>query len=573
MTHAFRLLAMAAVAAVLAPQARGQAKPLRYSMPPGTRRVLQLTTQTETLVTTADQTARQVIEVPIRREILVIETKADPAEIRVVIAETPSSERLVAYEKNGTSQLAMVPESKRTRTLPPLLAAHRQDTTGRPLQPPPKPKQAMEAIDYAIAELRYLPIEPLAPKTPATRQVDLGVATLTLTTEYAETARVGTTTAAVLDTTGQLVFKDELGKRITVHTLNARSVWALDGSGLVSQRGTFSLTEKAGEATQKLTRTWEERLEERGQLTPDALATATTNLGIIEKAMTDAQANQFDEALKALEAYVAANPKGAWTPAVRNLQTSLAQRKVVSQPVQPSRLRLMLRDLQARRDQAGARGGNAQVAQFDRTIRQVVAVNAKQILMDAADPDPIVRDLATFGLAFLDDPQAVQQLQALVGDPSSQVRGTALVSLAIRAEPVKMSVLKERLADEDARTRGAAALLARSTIKPDDPATKDLLPAVLAVLSADLPWARNTATMTLLHLAPKGNVAAAGALIQAYGAETEQPLKTLYLAALRELTDVEADAIEPYQAWLKEKGGAAPAAPKPAPKDTPTPKG
>jgi len=571
MTRTFTLLAAAAMA-VAAP-ARGEAKTFRYDATPGARRVFQFKTQTEMIVTSPEGKTRRVLEVPIRREILVVETQADPAETRVVIAEVPGIQRLIAYEKNGTSQLEMIPESRRTQALPPLLASHRQDPTGRPVKGPDEPKQAMQAIDRAVAELRFLPKQPIGPETPVTWKVDLGIATLTVTTTYAETVRASGTESVVLDATGDLVFTGDLGERIAVETLKTRSIWALDGSGLVSQRGTLVLEEKAGESTQRITRTWEEQLAESGQLTPEALAEAKANLGIIEQAMTDAGAGKFDEALKALETYVANHPKGAWTPAVRNLQMSLAQRKIVSQPAPPARLRLMLRDLQARRDQAGAGGGKEQVARFDQTLRQIASVNAKQILMDAADPDPIVRDLATFGLAFLDDPQAAPQLKGLVNDPSAQVRGTALVSLAIREEPIKPAVLKKRLADEDARTRAAAALVARTTLEPGSPTVKEVLPAILNILTTDLPWARSTATVSLVRLAPKGHAGAVKALIDAHAAETENALKQLYRAALKDLTGVEADTVEPYRAWLKEHGGAASSAPKTPGTDTPAPKG
>jgi hypothetical protein len=549
------LLAVAATAAV-ASAVYGQADPLRYDVSPGVRRVFERSTQTDIQVRSGQKTTRRVTEISARREWVVIETGDDPPMMRVVTLETPSGERLVAYEENGKDRLADVPGSQRFQPMPPLLAAHRRDLTGRPLEAPPPPEQPMQAIDRAIAELQYMPPGPVGPDTPLTREVNLGVARLAMTVTQVEAGAGGEANAVVYQTTCRLTFGGEFADRIQVTRLEARTAWARDGSGLLSQRGTLVLDEKAGEATQHLTRTWDERLQEAGRLTPAALAKAKENLETLEQAMADARAGKLDAAVQTLQGYLQANPDGAWTPAVRSLHAALAQRRLVAQPVKPSRLRLMLRDLQTSRDRAGAGGNREGLAQIDATLRQIVRVNAKQILMDAADPDPIVRDLAAFALAFLDESQTKERLQSLARDPSAQVRGTALVSLAIRNEGIDRDLLLKRLADEDDRVRGAASLLAERSYERGSEDAKAVLPGLCGALTADNTWTRTNAASAVAKLAPKGSVPAVQALLAAHEKESEARLKQHYRAIMEDLTGVQADTAEPYQTWLKDHGGA-----------------
>ena len=541
-----------AAAAVL-----GQAEPMRLSVQPGSRRVYQRTTRTETTVKAGDQASRQVTEVPLRREEVVIETKADPVQMRVVTLETPAGERLIALEKDGQDQLATVPEAQRLRPMAPLLAAHWRDATGRPVGEQTKPTAPMQAIEAALSELTYLPAEAVGDGKTASHEADLGIAKVAVTTQKVEDTTVGEMPAVVLESTGTLVFTGEWADRIQVPTLSVRSAWAADGSGPLAQRGTVVIDETADKATQHLVRNWDEQLVESGRLTPDALAKAKTNLETLEKAMDDAREGKYEAAINALNAYLEANPDGTWTPAVRGLHAALARRRLVAEPVPPARLRLMLRDLQSSRDKAGAQGNTAQLAQIDMALRQIAETNSKQILLDAADPDPIVRDLAAFGLTFLENPQAVERLKILARDPSAQIRGTALVSLGIRGEKVEKDTLLKALKDEEARVRGAAAMAASRGCERGDKTVSALMPDLIANLNSDLAWTRNTTAMAIALLAPKGSPAAVRALLDAHAKEKEEPLKALYRAGLKELTGVEADSAEPYRAWLKDHAADA----------------
>jgi len=549
------LPALASIVA-LAPPLLGQGEPLRYDLVPGTRRVFERNTRTEMQVRAEGKTSRRVTEVSARRQVLVLETKDNPPQMHLVTLETPDGKRLVAYGENGEDRLAEIPEARRLQPMPPMLAAHWRDPTGRPVEPPPAPRQPTRAIDRALAELRYLPAEPVGSQTPQKREVDLEIARLEITTRRVKPETPPETPAVVFQATGRLTFTGEAAERLTVTRLEARSAWAADGSGLLSQRGTLVLDEKAGRTTQHLVRTWEERLQETDRLAPAALAKAIENLQTLEQAMADARQDRLDDAIQTLQAYMTANPEGAWTPAVRNLHAALVRRRLLTRPVKPSRLRLMLRDLQAGRDRAGASSDRGRAARIDAALRQIVGVNAEQILADAADPDPILRDLATFALAFLDDAKASERLRALADDPSAQVRGTALVSLAVRGDAVDPDLLLARLGEEKARVRGAAALLAERACERGGEGVQALLPPLLAVLSDEEPWARSNAASAIADLAPKGSVPAVRALLEAHQKESEDRLKQRYRAALKQLTGVEAETIEPYRKWLEEQGEA-----------------
>jgi len=546
---------LAALAALAGP-VLGQADPLRYDLSPGARRIFERSTRTEVQVRAEGKTSRRVTELSARRQVLVVETKDNPPKMRLVTLEAPSGEHLVAYEEDGEDRLAEVPKARRLRPTPPLLAAHWRDPTGRPVEAPPTPKQPTQAIDRAVAELRYLPMEAVGPETPLKREVDLEIARLGITTRRVEAEKPLETPAVVLLTTARLTFTGDRADRLTVKRLEARSAWAADGSGLLSQRGTLVLDEKAGQTTQHVTRTWEESLQETDRLKPAALEKVKEDLQILEQAMADAREDRLDEAIDTLQAWMKANPEGGWTPAVRSLHAALTQRRLLTQPIKPARLRLMLRDLQSGRDHAGASGDRERAARIEAALRQIVGVNAEQVFADAKDPDPILRDLATFALAFLADAKATKRLRALSDDPSAQVRGTALIGLAVRGDSIDRDLLIGHLGDKEPRVCGAAALLARQTYKRGGEGVQAILPPLLAALSAEEPWTRTNAALAIATLAPKGSVPAVCALVEAHQEESEERLQRRYRAALKQLTGVEADDIGPYRKWLKKQGSA-----------------
>lgn len=545
------LAAAAAALAALAPDAAAQEISFRYRTQAGRIRVYEGTVRTETVMKSGDKTVRTVREVPLKREDYVVETKAQPPSMRVVTLETPVGERLTAYEENGQSRLDTIPEANRLRPLPALLAAQWRDLTGRPEEKPAPSDSVTGALDQLQAEMRQLPDKPLKPGDTVSREVDLGVFKAVLTTRFVEQKAVGSVPAAILETRAAITMPPDKADRIKIDRLECRTAWATDGSGWVSLAVLMTLTEKSEQAEQRLDRRYEEKLLEQTDAGTAGLATARKELEQLEHAMDQARASNLDGAIETLDAFLRDSTASRWATAVQTMREGLNRRRLVTQEVPKARLRLMLRDLQAARDQAGARGAAAQVAQIDQTIRQVVKINAKSILEDAIEPDPILRDLAAFGLAFLDEPQATARLKSMAKDASGQVRGTAAVGLAIRGDAIEPELMTALLTNDDERTRGAAALLLVRTVKRDDPQAAAALPTLIANLSLANAWARLNSMATLAAIAPKESPQAARAIVEACKAEQEERLKPAYYEALKTITGVEAAEIGPFEDWVK----------------------
>jgi HEAT repeat protein len=572
-----------AVLMALAQAALGQATTLRYRTDAGQRRVYDRTVRTEMTAQSGEQSRRTVTEVPVQRRELVIETKADPPSMRLVIVDAPAGETILVYEENGKDRLSSVPETSRTRSLPPSLFSQWRDLRGVPLDKMEKPKEPGQAVDLLQAEMRFLPEQPVKPGDTWTRDVDLGVGKATLTSNYAASRPEGDVPCAIIETSVAVTFTGAYADRLKVEKMTSKLAWALDGSGWVSQSGSMVLVEKADKVEQRVTRDFREKLSEATKLDAAQLDKARKDLTTIEKAIRQAQADDLDGALEMLSGFLRDNPQGPWTAAVQTLYSNLQSQKLLTKPVPAPRLRLMLRDLQATRDQAGAQGNAAQLGQVDQTLRQVASVNLKTLLEDSQDPDPIVRDLAAFGLAFAKDEQAVNRLLALVKDDSAQVRGTVLISLTVQGKTLGQAALVAALKDPDVRVQGAAALLVSRTVKKGDPSTDALMPMLLENIKTTNAWARLNAVSAIVALSPPGATAGVRALIAAWKAEKEERLRPFYINAMKTITGVEGRDPGPYEDWLrKQPAEAAPApapaapsppAPAPEPKPVATPKG
>ena len=557
-------IAAAAALLLAAPAALGQEITLRIKAVPGQRWVYERTLRTDTTIRSDQATRRTVTEVPVRREELVIESKDNPPSVRVVILEVPVGERLVTLEENGQNRLDMVPEANRLRPMPPLLSSYWRSLSGRPTDELEAPKTAAQALDRLQSEMRFLPEKPVRPGQTWSREVDLGVAKAVITTKFVKQQVVQDTPSAILESSATVTFGGESADRIKVEKITSRLVWATDGSGKESHSGSMVLGEKVEKAEQHIVRSWQDAFAEMGSLSPDTLEKAKGNLEELEKATDQLRAGDLEAALRTLSAYLKANPSGAWTAAVQNMHAGLARQRLLTQALPAPRLRLVLRDLQVARDQAGTQTENPdQLAQVDQTLSRIADVNAKTLLMDAANPDPIVRDLAAFGLAFAKSPEAADRLKTMVRDASSQVRGTALIGMTIQNRPIEQDALVDLLKDTDPRTRGAAALLASRTIKKDDPKAAQLLPLLLGNLTADHPWARVNTASSIAALAPAGSVPAVRALIDAYKAEQEERVKPVYLDAMKQITGVDGKDLAEFEAWLKKQPAPKEPAAKP----------
>jgi hypothetical protein len=575
-----RLALPAAAAAlsllVLAGAARGDAVTLQYKPTPGESQIYnrQITTTVEAHA--GDKSQRTVSEIRSNREETVLESRAEPASIRLVILDFNTAERLLARDEDGKSRLEEIPESNRSRDLPPSLAVVWRDARGRTLEQPTQFTDPMAAMDAIHNEMQSLPEGPVKAGDTWSRQVDFGAAKATVSTTFVKEREEGGTPCAVLEATATVVFGGDLAERVQIEKMTSTMAVALDGSGRRSQTVSTTLVEKSDQAEQRIQRESKETLAQINRLDTTALEKTKADVARLDAAMEKAKAGDLDGGVQWLEAYLKENPEGSWTGAVGVLRNRMMQERLLTQPVEAPRLREILRDLQTARDRATSQGGGAQIAQVDQTLLQVAGVNAKTLLADSANADPLIRDLAAFGLTFVQSEEAAGRLVAMTEDASSQVRGTAALGLALRTKTVDRKRLLGLLKDADARVQGAAALLAARTVKKDDPEAAAVVTCLIENLKSPGPWTRINTAAALASVASPGS-AAVGALITAYNAETDTRLQPAYLEVLRAITGVEAKELGPYEVWLKDHPEAPaptatePPAPAPTPAKAPSP--
>jgi len=573
-TFALCAAAAAAWAAALAGQAAfaQAAAPLTFKYEPGQVRLYERSVKTETQTRRGKDTLRTVAEVLVQHREQVLEAQAEPPGGRVLIIDAPGPDRLTTYEENGKDLLASIPEQNRSRPLPPVLAAQRRDPRGQTTDRPEKAADPNQAMEILYSEMRLPPQEPLRPGDSTSRKIDLGIATATITVKYIDQRSEGLSRCAVLSTTAAVAFTGDAAKRLTVEKMTSQTTLALDGSGIVAHNGTTTLLQEQAESgEQRTTRTYQEKLVRSEILPAPQQEKAKADMARIDKTFDQIKGKDLDGALAALEKLIQENPQPAWTPALQSLHAAVMQQRLLTQPVPPARLQAMLQDFKNNRDRMAAQG-HPQVAQMDQVIRQVATVNLKTLLEQAADPDPINRDLAAFGLGFVQDAQVAQRLLAMSKDASAQVRGSAVIALAIQGNPLDPAALTALLKDADARVRGAASFLAARTLKRGDPQAAAVVPLILDNLKADNPWTRLQAVTGVAMLAPKNSVQAAAALIAAAKEEKDERLRPVYLQGLKAVTDIDSSTLATYEEWLKRQPGPpavpappAPPAPVPAP--------
>ena len=575
--------ALAALAAILtvAQDARGQMFTLHVKYEPGQVKVYERSVRTETTTQAGQQARKTVTDIIVRHQATVLEVLPDPTGAKMAVLETPGPERLVGYEEGGKDLLPKVPEQSRSRPLSPAWATQYRDSHGDSTGWHQKVGDPNAALESVLGETRALPPDPIKVGDTWTRELDLGVAKAVIATKCTGQRVEGTTPCAVLETTATVTFTGDLAQRVAVDKVASQTAVATDSSGILSHSGSATISEKRPDGETRIVRTFQEKLVQTSRLEAAQLEKVKADAAMIEKALKQVADDDLDGALAAFQAFIKANAQSPWQLAVQNMHDAVLMRRLMTKPVTANQLRLMLQQLQTDRNRVAAQNDIPQLEQLDRTLRQIVGVNAKALLEETANPDVIARDLAVFGLAFLQEPKAAERLTAMAKDDSSQVRGTAVIGLAIQGKAVEPAMLKALLADAEPRVRGAAALLAQRTMKKDDPQAAAFLPQLAENLKVTLPWTRMNSAVALAELAPAGSPLAAAALIAAYKAETEQALKALktdYLRLLKVVTGVDASDVVPYETWAKEHpapegpaAGVSPAPPSAPPEKTPGP--
>jgi HEAT repeat protein len=557
-SHRFALPAVVLAMAIAAPAASGQVT-LRLKFEPGQAFLYDRTVKTESQTRVAKNSRRTAWELGVQRQELVLETRPEPAGGHVLTLDAPGPERLTAYEENGKDLLANIPEQQRARATPPVLSVLWRDPRNVPTGQPEKAADPSQALELLYGEMRVLPEEPIRAGDSWTREVDLGVLKAKVTSKFIDQRSENLVRCAVLASSAEVTFAPEFAKTLSVEKMTSQSTVALDGSAIVAFTATAILVEKGEGSEERVTRTYQEKLSRSQRLDAPVLEKARADMERLNKVFEQSKADDLDGALATLEQFLKDNPQPGWAGAVQNIYGVITQRRLLTKPVPAARLQVMLQELKNSRDRAATQGGAAQVAQLDQAIRQVATVNIKGLLEQMKDPDVVNRDLAAFGLGFVQDSQAEEALKALTKDSSAQVRGTAGLSLGVRSKPVDAATIAGLLKDADPRVRGAGVFLAFKTLKKDDPQAATILPLLADSLQIANPWARAQAANALGTLAPKNSAMVVAAIVTAYKIEQEQGLKAVYLKALKAVTDMDASDIAPYEEWLKKQPPAPPA--------------
>ncbi|MCX5648840.1 MAG: HEAT repeat domain-containing protein [Planctomycetota bacterium] len=574
--------AVLACAAALVPAtiARGQPYTLRHLAQPGDQYVFEQTLRTETVQHRGENSRRTVTEQTGTREELTVEAKMEPPSVRVVIFEPPQEERLVSLEENGKDRLPDVPENARRQTSPPQINLDERGLRGEPAEPIKPVENPTVALSLFFGATRYLPEQAVSPGDEWSHDADFGAVRGTVKTKFVEVKTVGGLACAVLDVTATAALAGEIAGRITVEKIESRMSVALDGSGLQHITATNILGEKGDAAEQRVTRTFEAKRVKTARLEGDDLAKARADAERLRRAFEQAQSDDLAAAVETLQAYIQEMPDGRWTPAVKTLHANVLQRRLLTKPLPQNDLRVVLRDLRRAHDQANAQGNPADLAAVRNAAGQVAAANLQAILKDSSDEDPVIRELALFGMTFSADASARQRLVEMTKDTSRSVRAAAAIGLAVQQKPVDSDLLLRLLKDPEEQARGAAAILAYRTLKREDAGAAKVLPILIENLAMKNLWARAQTVGAIGLLAPAGSTQAVGAVLGAFKAETAGDLKPIYLNALEQITGVKGEDVSVYEAWqvkqaAPEKGEPKPGEtgepkePKPAPKDTP----
>jgi len=579
-----RLTACAVLActATLVPAtiARGQPYTLRYNSQPGDQYVFEQTLRTETVLKQGENSRRTVTEQSGTREELTVEAKAEPPSVRVVIFEPPQQERLIAIEENGKDRLPDVPEDARRKTTPSQINLDERSLRGEPAEPIKPVENPTVALSLFFGATRYLPEQAVSPGDEWSHDADFGAVRGTVETKFVEVKAVGGLECAVLDVTATAALAGESAGRVTVEKIESRMSVALDGSGLQDMAATNVLSEKSESADQRVTRTFAAKRVKTTRLEGDGMAKARADAERLRRAFEQTQSDDLAAAVETLQAYIQEMPDGRWTPAVKTLHANVLQRRLLTKPLPQNDLRVVLRDLRRAHDQANAQGNTAALAAVRNAAGQVAAANLQALLKESSDEDPIIRELALFGLTFSADASARQKLVEMTKDASRSVRAAAAIGLAIQQKPVESDLLLRLLKDPEEQARGAAAILTYRTLKREDAGAAKVLPILIENLAMKNLWARAQTIGAIGLLAPAGSTQAVGAVLDAFKAETAEDLKPIYLNALEKITGVKGEDISVYEAWqakeaAPEKGEpkagetGEPKEPKPAPKDAP----
>jgi HEAT repeat protein len=526
---------------------------LRLRLDPGNVRLYQRVARTESQVKNSQASERRVNEVIVRGEETIVSFDPTAKTGKFVILETPSPERLLSFVLNGQERIAEVSEQARMRNLAPVLSTQSRGSRSEVAGRAEKAADPMALIELIVADLRILPEEPVTAGQTWSRQTDFGIAKVIYNSKCNGFKKAGDkgVLCADISTTAEITLSPEMAARLKFDRIESQMIVAADGTGALSFSSVVSVKETNETVESSLVRSTQDQLVQSAHLDAAATQKVAADLARIEKIIELVKADDLDPAIDGLTTFLAANPQGSWAPAVQAFLNAATERRLLTKPSPPFRMRLMLRDIRTERDRAVTQGAADRVMSIDQTLRQLATVNVKNLEADAVDLDPVVRDIAAFGLTFAPEPPAGRTLLKLASDTSAQVRGTAAVGLVIQGRAADAATLERLITDEDPRVQGAGAMLVPLSVKPDDPQAARFPPLVIKNLGSASAWTRSASIAALGAMTPPAQVPAVTAtLVAAAKTDTEPRLMPTYLQALKGLTGMEASSLMPFEEWV-----------------------
>jgi hypothetical protein len=220
---------------------------------------------------------------------------------------------------------------------------------------------------------------------------------------------------------------------------------------------------------------------QRRKLAADDLADARTELQQLGKL-----SNPVNPQPEALAEFVKTHPESLWSPVARDL---LARTRINTEALgamDADRLRNALVTL-IRRWQRAALSGSVEALQPVRaTFREMMAAQRTALHELAGDADQNTRAMATFCVAFGDQPADLTVVTRACADASERVRIWAAYGLAERRDPnTDLDVLLELLGDAHPKVRVRACQATRACVPIDSPRRGEFARRLLRMVTGD----------------------------------------------------------------------------------------
>ena len=193
-----------------------------------------------------------------------------------------------------------------------------------------------------------------------------------------------------------------------------------------------------------------------------------------------------EAAVKALQAFEAANPDSLWLPVCRDLRNKAKYELDRLANLTEEGLTAVLIQLLTRWQKAVARGDRESLEPLRRAFGDLAVAQRPGLDELAAGQDANLRAIAVFCLAFGDGDQDLPKVVAACADPEARVRAWAVYGLAERRKPLADTRLLERaLSDQNPDVRERACAAIEACIGPGSPDRRVFVGLLLDVVRDD----------------------------------------------------------------------------------------